>query len=81
MDLSVKHLLSANVRVNFIIYSTVLQYVAIFAIILHMQCYCMEQNAGDTGIAHCRYHDVTIKLKYCPTQLYRIHLRVVLCIF
>ena len=43
------------------IYSTVLQYVAIFcnniahAMLLH----------GD--IAHCRYCDVTIKLKYCPT--------------
>ena len=23
--------------------------------LLHMQCYCMEQNTGDTGIAHCRY--------------------------
>ena len=27
----------------------------------------MEQNAGDTDIAHCRYCDVAIILKYCPT--------------
>ena len=69
MDLSVKHLLSANVRVNVTLYlqSIVLHYVAIFAITLHMQCYCMEQNAGDTDIADCRYCDVAIILKYCPT--------------
>ena len=34
-----------------------------------MQCYCMEQNAGHTDIAHCRYCKVVIILKYCPTLI------------
>ena len=29
----------------------------------------MLQNAGSTDIEHCKYGDMTIPLKYCPTLL------------